>query len=556
MAAASEASREGEGMKIRTAIACALTAALAFAADAGAKVLLVGTYKGIHGQYSSLQAAVDAAKPGDWILIGPGDYKTSSSRFAPGRSDLAAGILITKARLHVRGMNRSGVIIDGTKPGSTPCSGAAAAQNLGPKRSKGRLGLNGIVVWKAANVWVENLTACNFLSGKGASGNEIWWNGGDGSGRIGGHGYYGSYLNATSTFYRNNGTAAQYGIFSSNWSGGTWFQTYASNFSDSGYYIGACQQQCDQTVERAHAQFNALGYSGTNSGGPLVVKNSEFDQNQDGFDTDTENGDAPSPQNGACPNGATSPITHTHSCWVFMDNYVHDNNNPNVPERGQAGSTPLGTGVSLSGARNDTLMNNRIVRNNAWGVLIQVQTGEGGKPCIGGALNITVFGLNFKCLFEPWGNAILNNSFADNGSFGHASNGDIASLNFIAGNPTSCYSGNTNPAGLTTSPTGLEQTYPACTGAAAPANPNVALAEELLCGNEGALVGASIPCPGGKPYPKRTHVVMHALPRNLPTMPNPCKGVPANAWCASKASTKPTRPTTSQPPKRTTGFTG
>jgi hypothetical protein len=26
---------------------------------------------------------------------------------------------------------------------------------------------------------------------------------------------------------------------------------------------------------------------------------------------------------------------------------------------------------------------------------------------------------------------------------------------------------------------------------------------------------------------------MHRLPRNLPTMPNPCKGVPANPWCSA-----------------------
>jgi hypothetical protein len=437
-------------------------------------------------------------------------------------------------------MNRNTVIIDGTRPGSSQCSQSAGAQNLGPSHKKGHLGLNGLVVWKAANVWVENLTTCNFLSGNGNSGNEIWWNGGDGSGKIGGHGYYGSYLSATSTFYRNNGTAAQYGIFTSNWTGGTWFQTYASNFSDSGYYIGACQQLCNQTVDQAHAQFNALGYSGTNSGGMLVVKNSEFDQNQDGFDTDSENGDAPSPQNGACPNGGVSPITHTNSCWVFMDNYVHDNNNPNVPLVGQAGSTPLGVGLSLSGARNDTLMHNRFVRNDAWGVLIQVQQGEGGPPCIAGVLNFNVLGaLTLPCLFDNWGNAVVNNSFANNGSFGHATNGDIAQANFLSDNPTNCFSANTNPGGLTTSPAGLEQTHPACDGSPAPANVNVPLVSEVLCGNEGTLVGVSISCPGGVPYPKRTHVVMHALPK-LKTMPNPCAGVPANPWCrASSAATKP-----------------
>ncbi len=107
-------------------------------------------------------------------------------------------------------------------------------------------------------------------------------------------------------------TAAQYGIFSSNWCGGSWDHTYASNFNDSGYYIGACQQKCNQTIDHAHAQFNALGYSGSNSGGQIVIKNSEFDNNKDGFDTNSQNGDDPSPQNGACPSNGDQP-DHPHA---------------------------------------------------------------------------------------------------------------------------------------------------------------------------------------------------------------------------------------------------
>ena len=162
-------------------------------------------------------------------------------------------------------------------------------------------------------MWVQNLTACNFLSGTGETGNEIWWSGSD-NGKIDGHGYLGTYLNATSTYWGNDKVAAQYGIFSKNWSGGTWDQTYASNFSDSGYYIGACLQVCNQTITHAHAQFNAVGYSGSNSGGSLVVKNSEFDQNTDGFDANTQNTDKPPPQNGAyhTTESVRSP-THTHA---------------------------------------------------------------------------------------------------------------------------------------------------------------------------------------------------------------------------------------------------
>ena len=66
-------------------VAALVALSVAAAPAAGARVLRVGTYHGIRGQYTSIQAAVDAAKPGDWILIAPGDYKTSSSS-APERA--------------------------------------------------------------------------------------------------------------------------------------------------------------------------------------------------------------------------------------------------------------------------------------------------------------------------------------------------------------------------------------------------------------------------------------------------------------------------------------
>ncbi|MGI8506253.1 MAG: hypothetical protein ACR2MK_05520, partial [Solirubrobacteraceae bacterium] len=236
-------------MRRGIAVLLVLSSVVVLASSASAKVLRVGSYHGIRGQFGSIQAAVNAARPGDWILVGPGDYKTGSSRHPRGRADRPAGILMTTRDVYLRGMNRNTVVVDGTKPGTPACSSRAGAQNFGPAGHGGRAGLNGVLVWKAADVWVQNLTACNFLGGPGGgNGNEIWWDGGDGSGKVGGHGYLGSYLTATSTFFKGEKTAATYGIFSSNWSGGTWDQTYASNFNDSGYYIGACQQVCNQTV--------------------------------------------------------------------------------------------------------------------------------------------------------------------------------------------------------------------------------------------------------------------------------------------------------------------
>ena len=522
----------------------ALSVALAFAGTAGATVLRVGFYHGIRGQFASIQAAVNAAKPGDWILVGPGDYKTSSSRAPKGRSSVPAGVLITTRDVYLRGMNRNTVIVDGTKPGSARCSNKASAQNFGPKTSKGALGLNGIMVWKAANVWVQNLTACNFLGGSagdGATGNEIWWNGGDGSGKVGGHGYYGSYLTATSTFFdraqkpaKAEVTAAEYGIFSSNWSGGTWDQSYASNFNDSGYYIGACQQVCDQTVNHAWAEYNALGYSGSNSGGKLVVENSRFDNNEDGFDTNSQNGDEPSPQNGDCPGNGTSPITHTHSCWVFMHNFVHDNNNPDVPAAGIAAAGPVGTGMSVSGGRNDTIMDNRFVNNDAWGVIF-VAFPDQGPPCTGGTLNFPLLGPG-GCLYDGWGDALVDNLFSHNGSFGNPTNGDFGQLNLEAGHATDCYSGNTDQGGgaPTSSPANLQQTNPKCDGSVAPANANPSFLAEVYCDSQ---LDLSL-CKPTDHYPRVTKIVMHPLPKGLPTMPNPCAGVPANPWCltASKRS--------------------
>src|SRR5690349_4838791 len=126
--------RYGECMRrARLALVGAFISLIA-AAPAAAHVLRVGTYHGIKGQYSSIQAAVNAAKPGDWILIAPGDYKTSASSVPTTgrpRAFFPTGVLITTPRLRLRGMNRNTVIVDGTKSGP-PCNRIQKDQNFGP----------------------------------------------------------------------------------------------------------------------------------------------------------------------------------------------------------------------------------------------------------------------------------------------------------------------------------------------------------------------------------------------------------------------------------------
>jgi hypothetical protein len=525
----------------RIAVAISLALLVSLSATAAAKVLRVGSYHGIKGQYKTIQAAVDAARPGDWILIGPGDYKTRSTKteVAADGSKFPAGVLIKTAKLRLRGMNRNTVIVDGTTTGPA-CNDIKADQNFGPTPSGSTtpLGLNGIMVYEADNVWVQNLTACNFLSGASDSGNEIWWNGGANSGSgttpsIHGWGFLGSYLNATTDFFDTESTAAAYGIFSSNWSGGTWIHTYASNFNDSDYYIGACHDSCDQTVNDAWGEYSALGYSGSNSGGWMLIENSRFDNNEDGFDTNSQNGDNPPPQDGACPTGVKPPIKGAPTCWVFYKNHVYNNNNPDIPSAGSAAAGPVGTGMSISGGRDDTVMDNTFDHNNAWGVIF-VPYPDFGPPCTGGVGGSAP---NAACDYDDWGNALLGNTFANNGGYNNPTNGDFAEITTFPGHPQNCYQNNKDTSGpLTSSPSNLQQTNSQCGQTASAPDSNPMFTNQVVCDSQ--IVSGS-PCVDAN-YPRRQKVILHPLPpaSQLPTMPNPCAGVPANPWCPAKAKAK------------------
>ena len=464
--------------------------------------------------YSTVQGAVDAARSGDWILIYPGVYHEKSRQWP------TAGVWIQKPNLHIRGLDRNRVIIDGSNgTAAHPCPSAAAQQDFTPR--------DGIVVWKASGVTIQNLTACDYLAGSSHHGNEIWWNGGDGTGTIGLGSYSGSYLTATSEYAPakvNSPQLAQYGIFVSNSSGpGLITDSYASNMADAAYYVGACARVCNTTLANDTGVNSALGYSGTNSGGQLVIRNSVFRLNRAGLAPNSmNNDDAPPPQDGRCPGSAT------RSCTIIEGNLIQANNNANAPGNGAA--APVGTGVQIAGGSYDTVTGNVIEDQGSWGILTSDNADPEQPPpathCQGGINN---YPLPRFCLFRARGNQVYGNVFSLDGFFGNPTNSDLATEGLASYMPRNCFYRNVDRGGpLTSAPAGIESASVDGQPCGRPGTGNdPALANQLICAT------GAYPCPlppNLASYPKQVRTVMLPLP-GLPSMPKPCAGVPRNAFC-------------------------
>jgi hypothetical protein len=429
--------------------------------------------------FHTIQEAVNATHRGDWVLVEPGVYDEE--------------VKITKAHsdIYVRGMNRNTVIVDG--------------QNL---QVPG--GRNGIEVYKANKVWIENLTVRNFDKEglNGAGGNEIWWNGGAESGHIHARGWYGAYLTAYDT-----GLDGGYGIFTNNEIEGEWSNIYASGFNDSGMYLGACAE-CKARIDKATMENNALGYSGSNSGGNLVIENSIIRNNSAGIAPNSENpGDGPPPQNGACnpippyrkghkvlPTFESTEIEH---CTIIRNNLLENNNNLSAPANTSASASPWGTGVELPGDYGDLVEGNTFVGNSTDAVMAFEYPNPFPPE------EDTIF-------FAASGNKIANNKFIGNGTAPVKYPGDV----FMAGgvfteSTNNCASGNEFTAA--TYPANIEGTW-GCQNKTTP-NPvelGFAGVEYLLELQEASVART----PVGQPAPPAQE-----------TMPNPCEGVPANPLC-------------------------
>jgi hypothetical protein len=509
------------------------------------KSLLVGYYNGHKGKYHTIQEAVAVAKEGDWILVGPGDYKESSTQTISSAygDDLApTDILVTTPHLHIRGMNRNTVMIDGTKPGTPECASEASAQNFGAKEGERWQGNNGVVVYKAPGVVLQNFSTCNFL-GSNHGGDSVWFDGGGSSGKQEIGSWWGEYLSSTSTYWEGTAKPSdEYGIYASNTYGpGVFAHDYANDMSDSGYYIGACPN-CSSTIDDSISEANDLGYSGSNSGGNVRIENSLFKNNEEGVATQSQNNDdAPPPQDGICPKGEQNPspppgAQRKNACWVMIGNRVIDNNNGGTPTSDGAPGL-LGTGMTIAGGRNDLVVDNLFEGNGAWGILLTPYPGVKESPppqvpaednCKGGIK--AGEGEETTCLFEAYENEVEGNTFADNGGYKNPSNADIGELaDPIPGTQNNCWHGNVENGGGEPSsyPLAIQLTHGTCeqpnTGGEPAASP---LSVQATCDSRLVTECPSVP---GEEYP-HTEVKLMPLPEQ-PGMSNPCEGVPSNHWC-------------------------
>jgi hypothetical protein len=199
--------------------------------------------------------------------------------------------------------------------------------------------------------------------------------------------------------------------------------------------------------------------------------------------------------------------------------------------------------MTLSGGRNDTVMDNTFANNGAWGTLY-VPYPDSGTPSLHqkcanyGGFQISGLG----CVFETENDALLGNTYVNDGFFGNPTNADFGQILLHTGLPSNCYADNTAPKGST--PANLEQLQPKCGVTTTSTNTDNAAVAQVECDSRLA------PCPAGVNYPAQTGVRLEPFPRGLPTMPNPCAGVPSNAWCTAGGSTGSSLGDPSQPGHR------
>jgi plastocyanin len=198
----------------------------------------------VPADYPTIQAAVNAAKPGSLVLVSPGVYKEA--------------VTVTTDNLVIRGLDRTHTVLDG---GFTRDNGIKVLAN---------------------GVSIENMTARDYQR------NGFFW--------TGVRGYRGSYLSAI-----RNG---DYGIYAFDSTYGQFDHDYGAGSPDAGFYIGQCYP-CHALITDSISEWNGIGYSGTNAGGDLTLVRSVWRYNRVGIVPNSGTEELKYPQRGITVVGNT-----------------------------------------------------------------------------------------------------------------------------------------------------------------------------------------------------------------------------------------------------------
>ena len=226
-----------------------------------------GTTRSVPEDHPTIQNAVDAAGPGDLVLVGPAP-RDDAHRAPDGEFAYFEQVDVTTPYLTIRGTDRNAVIVDG--------------QDQRP---------HGINVAAADGVAVENMTV------RRAQVNGVFFN------NV--RGFRGEYLTAY-----NNGI---YGIYAFDSTDGVFAHSFASGSQDGAFYVGQCDP-CEIVLDDVVAERSGVGYTGTNASGVHLI-NSVWRHNVGGI----------------VPNTLDVELLPPVKDVVIRGNLVHDNGSRAAP---------------------------------------------------------------------------------------------------------------------------------------------------------------------------------------------------------------------------------
>jgi parallel beta-helix repeat protein len=243
----------------------------------------------------TLDGAVAVAGPGTVIVLDRGTY--------PG------GVIVPAHRpgITIRGVDRNEVVFDGEN----------VRQNA--------------IEVEADGVALENMSAHDF------TGNGFYWQGVEG--------FAGRYLTVWNV--------GLYGIYAIESGDGVFEDSLVSGAADAAFYVGECDP-CGTVLRRLVARYSAIGYSGTNTGDGVEIRDSLWELNGTGIMPNSYEGqEAPPPEHGS----------------LIVGNTVRDSGGEAVPTNSPLAGY-VGIGIAVNGGQDNVIEGNTIEDSDRYGIAL------------------------------------------------------------------------------------------------------------------------------------------------------------------------------------------